>query len=471
MRKKHRLPFAMLSLLLVLGITAETAQAVSYVSSADCPHGGSPKTIGYVGCALCGGSGVDYDSVPDGGSGGKYSGSTLSKGSGTETKEEILNDGQTKAVTVYRCSNCGDTGYDCKQYDEIVEKRYYKRNDTKNSWDLDVSGTEAGPASEAQGYIPRRWCTVCGPEGAPYTDATWAQYHFPKEVTVTGSASISLRDDGRTLDGSYSVKVTGGKYDTVRVGWATVAEGASQGTVAYQNAGSNSDTASGSASKADTEPGYTYYLVVEVTADGKKHFFDSNRITVAKPTPAPNPPDTPALTPELTPKPTPLPYEHAWNMVYDDTSHWEVCGCGQTQNHGSHRLYQLPLGHGCTEERCSVCAFRGKKTHVHDFSGRWLYGDTNHWKECQWPCCRQAGESAAHSFRETAEGGYIVSTCGVCGYSTRRPVKYEVEYDRNSPDARGSMPVQEFVYDAPQALSANGYSLTYTTTRKTLRGS
>ena len=45
-------------------------------------------------------------------------------------------------------------------------------------------------------------------------------------------------------------------------------------------------------------------------------------------------------------------------------------------------------------------------------------------------------------------------------YAQWRPLEYLVRFDRNHADAAGLMQDQHFTYDSPQALSANGYSLT-----------
>ena len=185
---------------LSMSIAEETqhihAASEGLISSTVCPHKtGSPVTIAQLGCFSCGGSGVNWD-IYSTRHGNRYSGNNISYGSGYQTLEDISPDGKTKTISYYRCYNCGDTGYDCKKYEELIRTEYYKWNG--DDWVPDILQGEDGTvypddaASPGQTWVPRRWCSYCGPliyeshgANACYTDATWAQYHLPNNSEIT----------------------------------------------------------------------------------------------------------------------------------------------------------------------------------------------------------------------------------------------------------------------------------------------
>lgn len=526
-----------------------TAYAASTYSSSTCPHNGKPVTVGYAGCSACGGSGYNYENEKVWKNhNGYFSGNTIHEGSGTNMLEtggtyENRVDGKTYDVSIktyYRCYNCGDTGYDCKKYDEVVSIEYYD----KNTGELieKVNGT----AGEAKGYVPIRWCNVCGPKGAGTTVATWAQKHFPKDaditvsyvdekgneiaatgeytcaydktwkitapselsyngktyqyskgsvsptatvngadvsitvsksaytvtftyketskaetkITVDGSASISLNGNN-SISGSYRVKVTGGIFDSCRVGWASVAPGDSSGTVGYQSAGSNSDTASGSVSKSDVKSLYTYYLVVEVTVDGKEQYFYSNQITVGvaatptpKPTTAPTPtPKLPVKLEVLEPPNVVLPEKPITNTIPKppaptsvptyDTGHLYECYTGYKHTHsgsntsgtGCYTTYSYTDYYSCTycggngmsDTDCSSCDGTGKRDNVDNCTEPKCSGGTytiscstcNGTGKVKCSRCSGIGETGSNcggTYEKVSKHKFSTSseTCGTC---------------------------------------------------------
>lgn len=541
-----------------------TAYAASTYSSTTCPHNGNPVTVGYAGCSACNGSGYNYEDPehPElfDAHKGYFSGNTIHEGSGTnslpqnnveyngsnaEYKGQYLN-----AIIYYRCYNCGDTGYDCKKYDEVVCIKYYDKDTGE------LIETVNGTAKEAKGYVPIRWCSACGPKGAGTTIATWAQKHFPKDaditvlyvdekgneiaaageytcaydkvwkitapselsydgktyqyskgsvnptatvngadvsitvsksaytvtfaykekakeeakITVDGSASIHLNSDN-SISGSYHVKVTGGKFESCRVGWATVAPGDSSGTVSYQNAGSNADTAGGSVSKSNTKELYTYYLVVEVTVDGKEQYFYSNQVTLGvAPTPTPKPTTAPTPTPvapitldvleppEVVLPETPIvhtiPKPPAPTRVPTyDTGHLYECYTGYKHTHsgsntsgtGCYTTYSYTDYYSCTycggnglsSTDCSTCGGTGEKDNVNNCTEPKCSGGT-YTTSCstcggtgkvQCPECNGTGETGSDcggTYQKVSKHTFSTSsvTCGTCSGSGKTRTKY-----------------------------------------------
>ncbi len=212
--KKHELLQQVVTLVLLSVIVILVFQTMFFcgnaaeaaISSRICPNGGSAKSIGEAGCRACGGIGKRYYQSAPGGV-ADY-GFGLGTNYGMNVVEEIS--GNIKTVTYYRCYNCGDTGYDCKQYEEVITIKKYVYDESNKGWrQVDE---DQGVASRGPGYVPIRWCTACGiilyEKGDDYeTVAKWAQYHIEEAVTKTyvvyvqaNPVSGGIAGDGGTFD-------------------------------------------------------------------------------------------------------------------------------------------------------------------------------------------------------------------------------------------------------------------------------
>lgn len=200
MNKIKKFSAFMLAVTLVLSVFSSAAplEAEASTKATTCQHGGSATTIGYAGCSYCGGSGRNYSTGP-------RTDQTMSlgipnEGLNVKTVDMFTYNGINyyNVTLYYRCQNCGDTGYDCKPYDELVyftgDYRYILPNGT---YRYETQPAVQCSAARAQGYVPIRWCSYCGPKLAaksePYeTVATWAQYHLDPEPTKAPEYSYTI---------------------------------------------------------------------------------------------------------------------------------------------------------------------------------------------------------------------------------------------------------------------------------------
>ncbi len=112
------------------------------------------------GCTSCGGS-VWYHNEVD-----RYSAPDRSdRGSGLNSRLETEASGTTWKV-YYRCDNCGDTGYNCKEWEEEVYRVYVSTTNnsltgTLSRYTEDNPFTGYAEASRAAGYIPWYYCSFC----------------------------------------------------------------------------------------------------------------------------------------------------------------------------------------------------------------------------------------------------------------------------------------------------------------------
>ncbi|MCH5273798.1 MAG: leucine-rich repeat protein [Lachnospiraceae bacterium] len=276
---------------------AHTAEAATKGSS--CPFGGSATTIGYAGCSACGGTGRYYmDNAPAPDTNQTYG---YSAGTGYNMRTETDAEGTWECY--YRCYNCGDTGYDCKQYDELIYKKLIKSIST-----TPVGYTRYYNASKAPGKVPLRWCSSCGPvlkaNGQAYeTEATWAQWHLDPEPSLTpvpkyiltinyGEGGIAYGDNGEHPAGeSVSAKASPNNGYRFR-GWCGDTGGlgidVSKAEISFQMSAEN----------------------VTLTAEFEKVEAPEVSVTqkpVATPTPEPTKRPEASPTPTLSPVPTATP--------------------------------------------------------------------------------------------------------------------------------------------------------------------
>ncbi len=163
-KKKMRQGMAYIMLSCVVAAVAAFLPAEKLVYAATCPGKSNSsyakQTEWQCGCKDCGGS-VWYNNEVD-----RYEAPTrYDKGSGLNSREETEASGTTWRV-YYRCSNCGDAGYDCKAWAEEVYRVFVST--TNNSLYGTVSRyTENAPftgyasGSAAAGYIPWYYCSFC----------------------------------------------------------------------------------------------------------------------------------------------------------------------------------------------------------------------------------------------------------------------------------------------------------------------
>lgn len=167
-----------------------TAEAA--LTSSACPFGGKANRIGYAGCSYCGGKGRWYKDGPNANESFGYDDGDGYQVYPTYEIDEYGNEWELH----YRCENCGDTGYDCKKYTELIEKVCVKVNEDNEENECEVGETKSGNGGkEAQGYVPIRWCSACGQilyDAGDFweTVATWAQYHIEEEMTKTYTVTV-----------------------------------------------------------------------------------------------------------------------------------------------------------------------------------------------------------------------------------------------------------------------------------------
>ena len=165
---------------------AEEGGAPGTEQSYTCPHGGTAggQPIGTHTCWTCGGAyGITYTAdfwdigVDHGYPDGEYI-----EGLGLQYVDNI--DGESKTRTYYRCKNCGE----CKEHSIEVKKEYYKLVD--GDWVLNTKKGDGGVeeidmGSKAVGYVPIRWCNICGPKDAGYTIASYYHKGLCQSVHIT----------------------------------------------------------------------------------------------------------------------------------------------------------------------------------------------------------------------------------------------------------------------------------------------
>lgn len=353
--------FAMIVTLIPLSDRHEhvaEAATLPTITSRTCPKGGgNPPDIGYAGCRACGGTGKRYLSTTECSKAGDNEG--FGAGSGYNTKEVI--NGNSKTITYYRCYNCGDTGYDCKQYDERIYTDNFSWDDQSKEWKF--SYRTPGSAKAAEGYVPIRWCPTCGPlldanHQAYETIATWAQIHIEEAVVKT-----------------YTVKVVANPSSAGTAGDSgTYEEGKTINLWYAPKAGYMFTGWSGATVTNDT---HTVSKNVTITANFAP---EPTRIPEATPTPVPTKKPLPTATPRPTATPIPLPPiqyptpvpqrenatpptpgafsdEHS-SICYDGTQH--VCTTSSCYSPIYHSHYSSCLGPSyvsgyrtCTASGCS----------------------------------------------------------------------------------------------------------------------
>lgn len=190
---KRRLAIVMIlsTILSVFPVVQEHEHTAEAAVSTSCPQNGSPESIGEAGCSYCGGTGKKYYLNAPASVRSQNINYSLGVNYGYNVRETV--NGNTKTISYYRCQNCGDTGYDCKAYTELVYEEIFNYDEAKKAWMF--NRRVIGSAQRAQGYVPIRWCSVCGPtlasQGKPYeTIATWAQYHIEEEITKTYTVTV-----------------------------------------------------------------------------------------------------------------------------------------------------------------------------------------------------------------------------------------------------------------------------------------
>lgn len=216
------------------------------ISSTYCEHGGSTEQLGYRGCSYCGGKGSYYDKGPRRGHDDLQEGNgwqRSTKSSDTYTDDE----GYTWQV-IYRCENCGDTGYDCKKETEKVGEICIKKGNNSMS-PIGVGYINYnGSSTAAEGKVPIRWCTHCGPvlaskNQAYETVAKWAQLHLDPEPTPAPeyTVKINIVPEGAGIpigEGTYKVgsSVTVNASENIGwkfVGWQGVTSGLKNGNKSF----------------------------------------------------------------------------------------------------------------------------------------------------------------------------------------------------------------------------------------------
>lgn len=268
-------------IILLFSSVKQTAQAAT--KSTICPQGGEAHQIGRAGCSYCGGTGKFYDGPnksPIHGTNINYKDGDGYQVYPTYEIDEYGNEWELH----YRCENCGDTGYDCKKYTELIEKVCVKVNEDNEANERKVGETKSGNGDKkAQGYVPIRWCSACGQalyDAGDFweTVATWAQYHIEEEVTKTYSVTVVASPINGGMAGE------GGIYD----------EGT---TIALWYAANDGYTFAGWSGGTVTDGKHTVTADVILTAR-----FVKKAVTPA-PTKAPKP--TEIVLPKASPTPLP----------------------------------------------------------------------------------------------------------------------------------------------------------------------
>ena len=129
---------------------------------------------------------------------------------------------------------------------------------------------------------------------------------------------------------------------------------------------------------------------------------------------------------------------HSYNGYLSDKDvHWQKClECEELTEKSYHIYGAWEIVDEATEEAtglrkqiCSVCGYVNEEiipelSHVHDFSGEWLFNETEHYKECSGSNCNEKSEQANHTFGDyiiiknatCEEEGSKKAICSVCGY-------------------------------------------------------
>lgn len=221
MKKQYK--FTRLSSLLLVvvtvlaAITWSTAISRSHIAQAAtkstiCPQGGKAPQIGCAGCSYCGGTGKLYNESNK----SPMSGTNINYENGVGYQVSHTEETEYGVIEYrYRCENCGDTGYNCKRFDEFIGAYFISVNDLGRENQRVVGYCEIeGTATKSEGYVPIRWCSACGQSlydaGDSWeTVATWAQYHIEEEVNKQGyerikNTAVTIKNDSAK---SYNMTV------------------------------------------------------------------------------------------------------------------------------------------------------------------------------------------------------------------------------------------------------------------------
>lgn len=380
--------------------------AEAATQSISCPFGGSALQVGDAGCTACGGSGKEY--YPgEPGKGVNY-GFVLGTGYNVRTETDAAGIWEC----YYRCYNCGDTGYDCRQYDELIYRKCIKSTST-----TPVGYIYHGRSSQAPGCVPIRWCTVCGPSlkenGSTYeTVAKWAQYHLEPEPTPLPSYQLTV-----TANTGGNVYGNNGTYE--------------KGTPVFV--------------QAEAKAGYRFAgwsgagsLGVNTKSDSLSFKMPGGNVTLTanfspEPTLAPDISATPVPTkkperiplPTMKPSPTPTPVPRPWTIAppivvptavpvpvpvlpeYRD-EHEDICYTGYKHIHNncSYPIYHSHWS-GCYHSHASSCYVTcggSRSGSPASYSGTGT--------------CYRCGETASITYRYTAY------SCAWCGADMGRSAPY-----------------------------------------------
>jgi len=134
-------------------------------------------------------------------------------------------------------------------------------------------------------------------------------------------------------------------------------------------------------------------------------------------------------------------HEHVYSKDYsfDDTYHWYACNgteCSEIADKKEHSLMEYTLSNGGVEiAKCSSCAYVKERLHVHSFSDKFTFDESQHFKECLIPGCKFKAESAFHNMESagvTEEPtpdmpGKEKFVCSVCGMVEFEDVQFRLE--------------------------------------------
>ncbi len=118
---------------------------------------------------------------------------------------------------------------------------------------------------------------------------------------------------------------------------------------------------------------------------------------------------------------------HTYELKYDETDHWDECGCNFTQNQEPHRYGEWKVTKEASETEagekvhtCSVCDYLEKETIPmleytleHDETGHWKKGGNGDFRDKE---AHKYGEWKITKKATETEKGEKVHTCSVCGY-------------------------------------------------------
>ena len=367
------------------------------VTSASCVYGGSTESIGKAGCLACGGTGKDWEIG--------HGENSMQLGSyfGLNVRQETDRNGTVWKV-YYRCYNCGDTGYNCEKYSEMVYKEQVGN----------PGKTEYGGASRGQGYVPIRWCTHCGPSlktkgDAYYTVASWAQYHLPIEPTKIPLYKLTV-----TAETGGRVQGDSGVYE----------EGASIFVQAEAEEGYEFVGWTGTWSSTDT--GLSFSMParnVVLTAQFQKEAVPTGKpdiMPTVSPTPKPTKLPLPTVSPTPLPTPIPRPFEIAGPIEVSPAAPIPTPHPSVNENIHDDRCYTGEL-HIC-DNNCYTPIYH---THMPDCYQLSVVG------EMPCPVCRETGKipcqdswtlvetwdvSFSCAARSCKNCGVVSATAGGCTY-------------------------------------------------------